>query len=94
MDVKDRGARRDRLRSRAVTTTVVATVVAAPVLALWAAYRGAPLTGESDGATISAADRDGDSVAAGQAVRERRAGPLTRSRRPPEAASRQGRRLP
>ncbi|MFJ5305774.1 hypothetical protein [Streptomyces sp. NPDC088350] len=45
MDPKDRAARRDRLRARAVTTTVVATVVAAPVLALWAAYRGTP-TGE------------------------------------------------
>jgi DNA-directed RNA polymerase specialized sigma24 family protein len=66
VEVKDRGARRERLRSRAVTTTVVATVVAAPVLALWAAYRGAPLTGESDGATISAADRDGDSVLRGR----------------------------
>ncbi|WP_327688636.1 sigma-70 family RNA polymerase sigma factor [Streptomyces tubercidicus] len=39
---KDRVARRRRLRNRALTTTVVATVVAAPVLALWAAYRGAP----------------------------------------------------
>ncbi len=46
MDPKDRAARRDRIRARAVTTTVVATVVAAPVLALWAAYRGSP-TGES-----------------------------------------------
>ncbi|NGO73906.1 BACON domain-containing protein, partial [Streptomyces boncukensis] len=46
VDLKDRAARRERLRSRAVTTTVVATVVAAPVLALWAAYRGAPSTGE------------------------------------------------
>ena len=42
VDPKDRVARRDRLRARAVTTTVVATVVAAPVFALWAAYRGAP----------------------------------------------------
>ncbi|MDC7337580.1 hypothetical protein PQR15_15100 [Streptomyces lydicus] len=41
----DRAARRRRLRARALTTTVVATVVAAPVLALWAAYRGAPATG-------------------------------------------------
>ncbi|MEU7556081.1 hypothetical protein AB0B01_27755 [Streptomyces sp. NPDC044571] len=49
MDPRDRAARRDRLRARAVTTTVVATVVAAPVLALWAAYRGAPSTGESAG---------------------------------------------
>ncbi|WP_204357710.1 sigma-70 family RNA polymerase sigma factor [Streptomyces sp. ICC1] len=59
MDPKDRAARRDRLRARAVTTTVVATVVAAPVLALWAAYRGAPSTGESVGTgstRISASD--------------------------------------
>lgn len=48
MDPKDRAARRDKLRSRAVTTTVVATVVAAPVLALWAAYRGAPTLGGDD----------------------------------------------
>ncbi|MEU5214332.1 sigma-70 family RNA polymerase sigma factor [Streptomyces sp. NPDC020742] len=43
----DRAARRRRLRARALTTTVVATVVAAPVLALWAAYREAPATGEA-----------------------------------------------
>ncbi|GAA1014778.1 hypothetical protein STXM2123_2384 [Streptomyces sp. F-3] len=48
MSPKDHAARRDRLRARAVTTTVVATVVAAPVLALWAAYRDAPL-GEGEG---------------------------------------------
>ncbi|MEV7683697.1 hypothetical protein AB0O64_34955 [Streptomyces sp. NPDC088341] len=55
MDPKDRAARRDRLRARAVTTTVVATVVAAPVLALWAAYRGAPTTGEGhEGSSVSA----------------------------------------
>ncbi|MFB7500862.1 hypothetical protein ACFC09_40385 [Streptomyces sp. NPDC056161] len=53
MDPKDRAARRDRLRARAVTTTVVATVVAAPVLALWAAHRGAP-AGEGDGPTATA----------------------------------------
>lgn len=57
MDPKDHAARRDRLRARAVTTTVVATVVAAPVLALWAAYRGAPLTGEGhDGRSVSASE--------------------------------------
>ncbi|KUO08142.1 BACON domain-containing protein [Streptomyces sp. DSM 15324] len=56
MDPKDRAARRDRLRARAVTTTVVATVVAAPVLALWAAYRSAP-----------AEDADGRSASAGEA---------------------------
>ncbi|MFJ6785024.1 hypothetical protein [Streptomyces yangpuensis] len=49
MDPKDRAARRDRLRARAVTTTVVATVVAAPVLALWASYRGEQGTGEPAG---------------------------------------------
>jgi DNA-directed RNA polymerase specialized sigma24 family protein len=57
MDPKDRVARRDRLRARAVTTTVVATVIAAPVLALWAAYRGAPLTGEgTDGRSVTASE--------------------------------------
>ncbi|MDX3456322.1 hypothetical protein PV396_31015 [Streptomyces sp. ME02-8801-2C] len=69
MDPKDRAARRDRLRARAVTTTVVATVVAAPVFALWAAYRGAPVTGEgvpgNRSATASEAQRpdtlDGES---------------------------------
>ncbi|MEV0371452.1 sigma-70 family RNA polymerase sigma factor [Streptomyces sp. NPDC050636] len=45
----DRAARRRKLRSRALTTTVVATVLAAPVLAVWAAYRNAPATGEMDG---------------------------------------------
>ncbi|WP_229695470.1 BACON domain-containing protein [Streptomyces lacrimifluminis] len=54
MDPKDRAARRDRLRARAVTTTVVATVVAAPVLALWAAYRGAPAAGEGGPGDTSA----------------------------------------
>ncbi|MET8285926.1 MULTISPECIES: BACON domain-containing protein [Streptomyces] len=60
MDPKDRAARRDRLRARAVTTTVVATVVAAPVFALWAAYRGAPLTGEgADGRQATASEAHG-----------------------------------
>ncbi|MGX1884588.1 BACON domain-containing protein [Streptomyces sp. NPDC055287] len=59
LDPKDHVARRDRLRTRAVTTTVVATVVAAPVFALWAAYRGAPLTGESHGgASVTASEAD------------------------------------
>ncbi|MEU9013776.1 hypothetical protein AB0D12_29235 [Streptomyces sp. NPDC048479] len=59
LDLKDHAARRDRLRARAVTTTVVATVVAAPVLALWAAYRGAPLTGEGhDGVSVTASEAD------------------------------------
>jgi hypothetical protein len=60
LDPKDRAARRDRLRSRAVTTTVVATVIAAPVLARWAAYRGAPDTGEGRGGpSISAGEPGG-----------------------------------
>ncbi|MEU9646651.1 hypothetical protein [Streptomyces sp. NPDC048188] len=56
MDPKDRAARRDRLRSRAVTTTVVATVVAAPVLALWAAYRGTPVVEGEEGRSASASE--------------------------------------
>lgn len=60
LDPKDHAARRDRMRARAVTTTVVATVVAAPVLALWAAYRGAPVTGEGHrGPAISIGDQHG-----------------------------------
>ncbi|MEV7080067.1 hypothetical protein AB0N88_16205 [Streptomyces sp. NPDC093516] len=58
MDPKDRAARRDRLRARAVTTTVVATVVAAPVLALWAAYRGTPIGEGHDGRSASAREAD------------------------------------
>jgi DNA-directed RNA polymerase specialized sigma24 family protein len=46
LDLKDRAARRAQLRHRAVTTTVVAAVVAAPVLAIWAAYRATPLGGD------------------------------------------------
>ncbi|MEU2772772.1 hypothetical protein ABZ646_07525 [Streptomyces sp. NPDC007162] len=65
MDPKDRAARRDRLRARAVTTTVVATVVAAPVLALWAAYRGSP-TGEGhDGPSATAREAAGSGVLGG-----------------------------
>ncbi|MFI8824624.1 hypothetical protein [Streptomyces sp. NPDC053431] len=59
MDPKDHAARRDRMRARAVTTTVVAAVVAAPVLALWASYRGTPVAEEGpDGARISAREAD------------------------------------
>ncbi|MFF5105736.1 hypothetical protein [Streptomyces sp. NPDC000134] len=63
MDPKDRAARRDKLRARAVTTTVVATVVAAPVFALWAAYRGTPADEAEDGRASSASethDEDGE----------------------------------
>ncbi|MGN9756138.1 BACON domain-containing protein [Streptomyces sp. SD31] len=68
MDPKDRAARRDRLRARAVTTTVVATVVAAPVLALWAAYRATP-TGEGvDGHSASASEAHGPGTLDGDAA--------------------------
>ncbi|WP_329622741.1 hypothetical protein OG357_21800 [Streptomyces sp. NBC_01255] len=60
MDPKDHTARRDRLRARAVTTTVVAAVVAAPVLALWTSYRGTPAADEGvqGGTRISAREAD------------------------------------
>ncbi|MFE6412885.1 hypothetical protein ACFVOR_38790 [Streptomyces sp. NPDC057837] len=58
IDPKDHAARRDRLRARAVTTTVVATVVAAPVIALWAAYRGTPVGEGEDGRSASAREAD------------------------------------
>ncbi|MEU5512304.1 hypothetical protein ACFTZ8_30540 [Streptomyces fungicidicus] len=61
VDARDRVARRDRLRARAVTTTVVATVVAAPVLALWAAYRGTPV-GEAQDSRAASAREDGGTV--------------------------------
>ncbi|MFE9905820.1 BACON domain-containing protein [Streptomyces achromogenes] len=61
MGPKDRAARRERMRARAVTTTVVATVVAAPVLALWAAYRGGP-AGEGDGPSATAREAQGPDV--------------------------------
>ncbi|KQX80830.1 BACON domain-containing protein [Streptomyces sp. Root1310] len=68
MDPKDRAARRERLRARAVTTTVVATVVAAPVLALWAAYRGTP-TGEGvEGRAASASEAHGSDSLDGETV--------------------------
>ncbi len=56
----DRAARRALLRHRAVTTTVVAAVVAAPALAVWAAYRAAPLgEGHDGGARSASAAPDG-----------------------------------
>ncbi|WNI17109.1 hypothetical protein [Actinacidiphila sp. ITFR-21] len=58
LDLQDRAARRTQLRHRAVTSTVVAAVVAAPVLALWAAYQAAPL-GEGHGTDRAASERDG-----------------------------------
>ncbi|BBA99345.1 hypothetical protein RVR_5921 [Actinacidiphila reveromycinica] len=56
-DLGDKAARRAVLRHRAVTTTVVAAVVAAPVLAVWAAYRATPLgEGAHDGPSATAPD--------------------------------------
>jgi DNA-directed RNA polymerase specialized sigma24 family protein len=63
MDLKDRAARRAQLRHRAVTGTVVAAVVAAPVLALWAAYHSTQLGDDAPGtdrATASEPDGPGD----------------------------------
>lgn len=59
---RDRAARRERLRHRAMTGTVVVTVLAAPVMALWAAYENAPRTGEArtDGPAAAA---DGETTA-------------------------------
>lgn len=68
MDPKDRAARRDRLRARAVTTTVVATVVAAPVLALWAAYRGEPAGEGADGRSATASEAHGPGSLDGEAA--------------------------
>lgn len=61
LDLRDRAARRAQLRHRAVTTTVVAAVVAAPVLALWTAYRAAPLgeDGPGHGDRASSSEHDG-----------------------------------
>ncbi|MEV7534748.1 hypothetical protein ACIQNV_13765 [Streptomyces hydrogenans] len=60
IDPKDLVARRDRMRARAVTTTVVAAVVAAPVLALWTSYRGVPAGAEAgrDGARVSVGESE------------------------------------
>ncbi|NEB00760.1 sigma-70 family RNA polymerase sigma factor [Streptomyces sp. SID13726] len=68
MDPKDRAARRDRLRARAVTTTVVATVVAAPVLALWAAYRGGPAVEGAGDHSASASEAHGPDSMDGEAA--------------------------
>ncbi|MET9353823.1 hypothetical protein ABZY14_12600 [Streptomyces sp. NPDC006617] len=68
MDPKDRAARRDRLRARAVTTTVVATVVAAPVLALWAAYRGTPVVEGEEGRSASASEAQAPDALEGESA--------------------------
>ncbi|RKN42922.1 BACON domain-containing protein [Streptomyces hoynatensis] len=68
---RDRAARREKLRGRAVTTTVVAAVLAAPVLALWAACRGAPVTGEAGGheePAVTAQDDPGAGLGPGSEV--------------------------
>ncbi|MCE7083200.1 sigma-70 family RNA polymerase sigma factor [Streptomyces sp. ST2-7A] len=61
MDERDRVARRERLRGRVLTTTVVATVLAAPALAVLAAHRGAAPTGErADGVAVTERDAGGE----------------------------------
>lgn len=55
----DRADRLSRLRHRAVTTTVVATVAAAPALALWAACRATPPGGRPGGTVAGEAPADG-----------------------------------
>ncbi|WP_326598443.1 BACON domain-containing protein [Streptomyces sp. NBC_01803] len=59
---RDRAARGERLRGRAVTTTVVAAALAAPVLALWAVGRAVPVIGETAGRDdpAAAAAEDGE----------------------------------
>ncbi|WP_149184401.1 BACON domain-containing protein [Streptomyces sp. TRM49041] len=70
LDPKDHAARRDRMRARAVTTTVVATVIAAPVLALWAAYRGDTVAADRrDAPAVSTADDETDARATGRTGR-------------------------
>lgn|GEM_PF-5689696 len=59
VDLVDVAARRAQLRHRAMTGTVVAAVVAAPVLAVWAAYRATPLGEGSHGDGRAAAAPDG-----------------------------------
>ncbi|MEW2522295.1 BACON domain-containing protein [Actinacidiphila alni] len=73
MDLKDRAARRAQIRHRAVTSTVVAAVVAAPVLALWAAYHGSPLGGDAPGSRTAASEPDGPGDVYQEAGSSRRA---------------------
>ncbi|WP_059010813.1 BACON domain-containing protein [Streptomyces specialis] len=67
---RDRAARRERLRGRVVTTTVVAAALAAPALALWAAYRAAPVIGEAAGRDDPAAAAAEDGEYRADVVRE------------------------
>ncbi|MCQ0001545.1 hypothetical protein [Streptomyces sudanensis] len=83
-----RAARRDRMRARVLTTTVVAAVVAAPAFALWAACRGDAEAvrgrGERASSTSDAVGARGDGGS-----RANTAGPGTRAR-----ASHPGRDVP
>jgi DNA-directed RNA polymerase specialized sigma24 family protein len=81
VDPKDHAARRERLRARAVTTTVVATVVAAPVLALWAAYRGTPTGEGAEGRSVGVSEaHDSDSLDGGAGGYENAGNVSTRPR--------------
>ncbi len=66
VDPKDHAARRDRLRARAVTTTVVATVVAAPVLALGRPTVASPRREGADGRSITASEAHGSDGITGE----------------------------
>ncbi|MGA5584164.1 hypothetical protein ACPCIY_24110 [Streptomyces thermodiastaticus] len=72
MDPGHRAARRARLRTRAVTTAVVATVVTVPALALWAAHRSGPAGREQDGVPATAREAPGPGVPAGEGADGRR----------------------
>ncbi|MFC7217014.1 hypothetical protein ACFQLX_02335 [Streptomyces polyrhachis] len=92
-DPKVRAARRDRLRNRAITSTVVATVVAAPVLALWAAYRGAPTADDgrdafpaATGKAMGPRDLDGDPVEEAGSAQELPAPRYTAGSRTPDVS--------
>ena len=89
LDGKDRAARRAMIRHRAVTTTVVAAVVAAPVLALWAAYGHPPQSAGRPGVhSVSAPDADGrDSYAYRRTGHAKGARPGNAAARRPAGAS-------
>lgn len=63
----ERAARRDRLRGRVLASTLIAAVLTAPVLAVWAAYRGGPGAGESQADRSAAASDQPRQEAAGGA---------------------------
>ncbi|GHF76102.1 hypothetical protein [Streptomyces thermodiastaticus] len=65
MNPGHRAARRARLRTRALTTAVLATVVTAPALALWAAHRPDPAGQDQGGPSATARESPGSGVLTG-----------------------------